>query len=56
MENEKELSVIEIQTLISNGVVQWLLISFRTKYVLFSYTDYSLDFVFHYLLMLIYSG
>lgn len=32
MENEKgaELSVIELQSLISNDVVQWLLISFRT--------------------------
>lgn len=27
---KKELSVIEIQTLISNNVAQWLLISFRT--------------------------
>lgn len=58
MENEKgELSVIDIQTLISNNnVVQWLLISFRTKYALFSHTDYSLYFDFHYLLVLIYSG
>lgn len=44
MENEKgvELSVIELQNLISNNVVQWLLISH------FSHTvDYSFDFVFH---------
>lgn len=56
MENEKrELSVIEIQTLISNNVVQRLLISFRTKYELFSHTDYIFYFDFHYL-VLIYSG
>lgn len=46
MENEKgvELSVIELQSLISNNVLQCLLISFRTKY---AHTDYSFDFVFH---------
>lgn len=39
MENEKgvELSVIELQSLISNDEVQWLLISFRNKYALFSH-------------------
>lgn len=42
---------MELQSLISNNVLQGLLISFRTKY---AHTDYSFDFAFHYLLMCIY--
>lgn len=42
---------MELQSLISNNVLQGLLISFRTKY---AHTDYSFDFAFHYLLMHIY--
>jgi len=53
MENEKgvELSLIELQSLISTNVSHWVLISFRNNYALFSQT---FDYSFHYLLTLIY--